>query len=525
MSRVSSDEQAKGYSLDVQEEALFKYCRNHNIKVEYNFREDHSAKTFDRPGYKEFKNLLASGKLKVDLLLFTTWDRFSRNIRESLSVIEWLRKHSITAEAIEQPLDMSVPENLAMLAFYLAMPEIDNKRRSIKIKGGIREALKCGRWVRKAPIGYKNSRDEQNKPIIVPSEKAALVKLAFSSIAANMEQAKIRSTLEQKGLKLSRSNLSRLLRNLVYIGKIIVPASDDEPTTIVNGLHESIISESLFYKVQNILNGRVQSKNKAKFHTKRPELPLRGSLLCSICGNKLTGSASRSKTGKLHFYYHCNHCHKERHRAISVNESVSELMKSLKFKGNCNELYKMILDDVLHEKNAEKKSTSSNGEKKFKEISQRLEKLQDMLLDGVVTSDDYLQIKTRYEAERNKIELNLKQFRTDDRSMQVKLNKCYKVLSKLDELYEKANHDNKKRLVSSIFPDKIIFDGKKSRTPRMNEVLRLATLIDKTSDKKKTGQSTEKSTLSRWVELERFELSSKQVAEMLSTCLAFYCFS
>jgi len=503
MSRVSSDEQAKGYSLDVQEDSLIKYCHNHNIKVEYCFREDHSAKTFDRPRYKEFKNLVASGKLKVDLLLFTTWDRFSRNILESHTVIEWLRKHGITAEAIEQPLDLNIPENLLMLSIYLATPQIDNMRRSIKIKGGIREALKCGRWVRKAPIGYKNSRDEQNKPIIVPSEKATLVKLAFASIAANMEQTKIRLTLEQKGLKLSRSNLSRLLRNPVYIGKIIVPACDDEPAGIVTGLQEPIISESLFYLVQNILNGRVLSKNKAKFHVKRPELPLRGSLLCSTCGNKLTGSASRSKTGDLHFYYHCNHCHKERHRAISVNESVSELMKSLKFKGNCKDLYKMILDDVLHEKDVEQKSTFSDGEKKYKEISQRLEKLQDKLIDGVVTNDDYLQIKTRYEAEKNKIELNLKQFRTDDRSMQIKLNKCYKVLSQLDELYEKANHDNKKRLVSSIFPDKIIFDGKKSRTPRMNEVLRLATLIDKASEEKKTGQSTEKSTLSRQVELER----------------------
>ncbi len=500
MSRVSSDEQAKGYSLDVQEEELIKHCNNHNIKVEYAFREDHSAKTFDRPKFKEFKSLVASGKLKVDLLLFTSWDRFSRNIRESLEIIEWLKKHGITAAAVEQPLDMSVPENLAMLAIYLAFPEIDNKRRSIKIRGGIREALKCGRWVRKAPIGYKNSRDEQNKPIIVPSDKAPLVKLAYTLIAANMEQAKVRLTLEKKGLKLSRSNLSRLLRNIVYIGKIIVPASVNEPAAIVNGLHESIISESLFYKVQNILNGRVLSKNKAKFYVKRPELPLRGSLLCSTCGNKLTGSASRSKTGELHFYYHCNHCHKERHRAISVNESVSELMKSLKFKGTCNDLYRMILEDVLHEKRVEMKATSSVNEKKYNEICQRIEKLQDMLIDGVVSNNDYLQMKTRYEGERNKIELSLKQIKTNDHSLQVKLNKCFNVLSHLDELYEKANHDNKKRLVSSIFPDKIIFDGKKSRTPRMNEVLRLCTLINKASGKNKTGQSTEKRTVSRQVE-------------------------
>jgi hypothetical protein len=33
MSRVSSDEQAKGYSLDVQEETLKRYCENHDIEI------------------------------------------------------------------------------------------------------------------------------------------------------------------------------------------------------------------------------------------------------------------------------------------------------------------------------------------------------------------------------------------------------------------------------------------------------------------------------------------------------------
>ena len=33
---------------------------------------------------------------------------------------------------------------------------------------------------------------------------------------------------------------------------------------------------------------------------------LRGHLKCVKCGGNLTGSASTSKTGKKHYYYHCN---------------------------------------------------------------------------------------------------------------------------------------------------------------------------------------------------------------------------
>ena len=49
MSRVSSEEQAQGYSLGVQEESLSRYCEKNNIEIVQKFREDHSAKDFNRP--------------------------------------------------------------------------------------------------------------------------------------------------------------------------------------------------------------------------------------------------------------------------------------------------------------------------------------------------------------------------------------------------------------------------------------------------------------------------------------------
>ena len=66
-----------------------------------------------------------------------------------------------------------------MLALHLIMPEVDNDRRSIKIRGGMRAALKAGRWCRSAPFGYRNTRDESNNPIIVPNQHAENIKWAF----------------------------------------------------------------------------------------------------------------------------------------------------------------------------------------------------------------------------------------------------------------------------------------------------------------------------------------------------------
>jgi site-specific DNA recombinase len=51
---------------------------------------------------------------------FTKWDRFSRNAGDAYQMINILRKVGVEPQAIEQPLDLSVPENKMMLAFYLA---------------------------------------------------------------------------------------------------------------------------------------------------------------------------------------------------------------------------------------------------------------------------------------------------------------------------------------------------------------------------------------------------------------------
>ena len=113
--RVSTDEQAdKGYSQRNQEEALRKYCDINLIEVGKVIFEDHSAKTFNRPRWNEFLAALTKRK-KVkstsSLLIFTKWDRFSRNAGDAYQMINILRKYGIEPQAIEQPLDLSIPEN------------------------------------------------------------------------------------------------------------------------------------------------------------------------------------------------------------------------------------------------------------------------------------------------------------------------------------------------------------------------------------------------------------------------------
>lgn len=86
--RVSTDEQAdKGYSQRDQEERLRRYCSSHNFRVGQIIYEDHSAKSFNRPEWVKLLTSLKKKSSKTNLVLFTKWDRFSRNAGDAYQMI------------------------------------------------------------------------------------------------------------------------------------------------------------------------------------------------------------------------------------------------------------------------------------------------------------------------------------------------------------------------------------------------------------------------------------------------------
>jgi site-specific DNA recombinase len=101
-------------------------------------------------------------------------------------MINTLRTLGVEPEAIEQPLDLSIPENKIMLAFYLAAPEVENDRRALNTFHGMRRAKKEGRYMGKAPLGYVNKITEDKKKCIVMHEiEGPLLKWAFDQINKN----------------------------------------------------------------------------------------------------------------------------------------------------------------------------------------------------------------------------------------------------------------------------------------------------------------------------------------------------
>lgn len=234
--RVSTDEQAdKGYSQRNQEEVLRKYCQINSIEVRDVIFEDHSAKTFNRPKWKSLLVNLKKYKNKTDLVLFTKWDRFSRNAGDAYQMISALRKLGVEPQAIEQPLDLSIPENKMMLAFYLAAPEVENDRRALNVFHGMRRAKKEGRYVSQAPIGYINkSQEDGRKYIAVKEPEASIMRWAFNEISKGIFCTEdIHRLARKRGLKTGKHSFWLAVRNPLYCGKIFVPKYKDEESYYV----------------------------------------------------------------------------------------------------------------------------------------------------------------------------------------------------------------------------------------------------------------------------------------------------
>lgn len=506
--RVSTDEQAdKGYSQRDQNEQLHRYCEMNGIMVRKVIFEDHSAKTFNRPEWQKY--LFEIRRLKTKgvpgLVLFTKWDRFSRNAADAYQMIATLRGLNLEPQAIEQPLNMEIPESKIMLAFYLATPEVENDRRALNVKHGMRRARKEGRYMGVAPVGYNNkTREDGRKYIAINEDEAKHVRWIFDMIAdGTFAPDQIRKMANKRGFMISRMMFYREVRNPVYCGKIVVKAYKDEEEQWVKGLHEPIISEDLFYRVQDILKGRTKVLRLQAVKVNEC-LPLQGFIECATCNRQLTASASRGRKGGFYYYYHAQHSYGCgcRYKADELNKLViQELVKFIPKPGMAD-LYKEVVIDVYKTF----RNGALDGPKYITDqilvIHNRMSTAREMLFDEKLEPEDYAIMKKECDEKLKRLEAALTEMKiqkSNTASVDNMVLKAVKALSRLESLYEDGNAIMKRTILGSIYREKLQFDGKTYRTARINEVAKLIYMINNELVGNKNGKERLSNRLSRRV--------------------------
>jgi DNA invertase Pin-like site-specific DNA recombinase len=400
--RISTKDQSN-FSLEGQEKYIREYAERLQITVSAIFKDDgKSAKNFDRPDWKKLETFIHDHYRDVDYLVVAKYDRFSRNAAQGLQKIELLERkyHIVIISVFEQMfIDYDSPFFFKQRADMLVNAEFELHVIRDRTKFGIHQALSSGRFINHSPFGYKNSRDEKNKPVIViDQEKAPVIKKIFTMYVSGCDLMEIYRGAKRSGLSATgNSAIPRILGNCVYAGLIYVPAYRKEAAKYVKSMHEAIIDEHTWWEVQERIGNVKSNRNIAN-----EQVPLKGVLKCQ-CGKGFTAGNSRGKSGKYYWYYLC-HSHREtNHPAKRLHDQFDEILKTLSLREPQIAGLQEIAEAEMHEQLKDRYSRVTSLKKELLTTDEKIENLEEKFIEGYLAPVTYKKWYSKFSAAQSSL--------------------------------------------------------------------------------------------------------------------------
>ncbi|GGC82939.1 hypothetical protein GCM10011508_07870 [Flavobacterium lutivivi] len=476
-SRVSTDEQAnQGYSIEYQEEVLTRHCNLNGYNIVAKFQCDKSGKDFNRPQWKKIKSLVQERRKKadsIDLIIILRPDRFARHLVLALLEIENLLKMGCEVEFLEgEKMDPSNPDSFLVQAIGFALPEIENRKISKRSKEGSHKARLNGCFTGTAPRGYKCVRVGKDATLEF-SKDADLIREAFEKMASGLYTAdEVRRWLNGQGMKLSKNQFPNIIRNLTYSGKILVRPFGNQPEQIVQGLHPALVSEELFAKANDVLNGR---KRNMDFKSDKLNLyPLKGHLYCPTHRRTLSAYACTGRSNKYH-YYLCTkpHVKCDRYPVEEVHNQIERILSNIQFSAQLMSSYRTTLEGLFESDDLNRKKSIQKSLDEIEKLNKRRLFVEEQYMDGELPAQEYQDLKnninTRLFNEKN----NLQQLQEVLSPFREYLDKQVPMLEDLVGFYKSVDGKTKNKILGCIFSEKLYFEEKKVATPKFTTPIEL----------------------------------------------------
>lgn len=318
---LEAEQRGEGETLARHERALLELARKMRLNIIDIYREIVSGETIAaRPVMQRLLSEVEEGLW--DGVLVYEVERLARGDTIDQGIVAQAFKFSNTK--IVTPVKTYDPDNEfdeEYFEFGLFMSRREYKTINRRLQRGRMASIKEGKYVgSRPPYGYDRKKLEKDKGYtLAPNPvQAPVVKLIFelytigeqkqdgtwqrlgiSRIVRRLNDLKIEPT---HGGDWSPATIRDMLINPVYIGKVrwnwrkdvkrresgnvVVsrPRSSVEETLLVDGLHEAIVDEEIFYRAQENI-----SKNRAPSIREKGVVqnPLAGLVICGKCGRKM----------------------------------------------------------------------------------------------------------------------------------------------------------------------------------------------------------------------------------------------
>mgnify|MGYP000081783304 FL=1 len=460
--RVSTKEQAdQGFSLKGQEKECHKFAKENNFEVIKVFVErGESAKTQNRTELKKLLEYAVENKKEISTLIIWKYDRFARNLNDQIELVEKFSLLKIKVlSATENNEDNSTGR--LMRNIFGSFAQYENDIKSERTTNGMKRAIEEGRWVWQAPIGYKQSRDALEKPILKPTAESEYVIEAFKLAEKGFYmQTEIVEKLRRSGFKrVTKSLLNRILRNEKYAGLIKSKWFPD----YIDAIHKPLISKETYFKVQMILDGK--SKAITPRTRNHPDFPLRNFLRCPKCEQKLTGGWCTGRKGVKYGYYHCwtQGC------SLNVTKrkletSFYEYLKNIQPNHDILNLFEQIVMDVWKTKQSNQVKEECRFQNELKKLGEKQDRIDELMIQGVFDKEAYKRKSNGIKNEISSTQMNLYDSKTEINDIDGCLLYAKHFLSNLANIWLSADHNLKQRLQVLIFPEKTFYDNDIIRT-------------------------------------------------------------
>lgn len=255
--RVSSEMQTPGYSLDSQEHEVAGAAKGYAVRRAFKVTE--SAKTSEKR--QLFQEMIKFVKAKhIGHLFAWSHDRLARHHKDFSTLQSLVDENDVSIHLVEsgKVINRESPvTDRFMFQIMAALAEADNRTRAAHTRRGLAEKVRQGGWPHRAPIGYLNTKDAQERKIVIlDPERAPLIKWTFEAFAkGRWSTTTMARELRSRGLTTpptpkraphppGSNAVQAILRNPFYYGE---GRAFGKQTT---GKHEPLVTKEVWLAAQ-----------------------------------------------------------------------------------------------------------------------------------------------------------------------------------------------------------------------------------------------------------------------------------
>ncbi len=460
--RVSSKEQEDtGYSLDAQEKLLTDYSQEKHYKLLKIFRVTESASKWQIR--KTLNEMLSyADKNGVNVIFCEKIDRLTRSLKDATIVDDWVhekegREVHFVKEHFILNANTKAHDNFVW-DMKVAVARFYTNNLSEEVKKGQKEKVAQGWLPTKPPLGYKTIGEKGHKIHIIDQGIAPYIKKMFETYATgNYSTKALVNVMYKEGLRnredrrVGKSRIYDLLSDPFYAGKMRWKSQ------IYQGKQEALIQKELFDTVQIKLKRKIGTPMYSK------HLPVfKAMMRCGECEGTVTWEVQKS-----HWYGHCSHyrsCTQKKYvRQEAVEEQLFPYFDKVAPK---SESVVRWLEKALKESHTDEIKYNSSKRDELNRIvasaDRRIETAYKDKIDGKMPADLCKKVMDGSTQEKEDALSSLKSLAETRTAYYEAGFAIHELAMKAKDIYssKKASNEDKRLLLSYVFENNILQDGK-----------------------------------------------------------------